>query len=180
MKKSLLISSIAGALTLIFLAACSSSITNTNDTPAVAKTAGNKSTTHVLLKDDKLNAVYQQYALLRDALTKGNIKEARFASNAIEAGAREIKDGESLITSASRITATANIEEQRITFSILSNDLLKLIKQSGIDKGELYVDYCPMALADKGAIWINHEKAIQNPYFGEKMMTCGEIRETIN
>lgn len=32
---------------------------------------------------------------------------------------------------------------------------------------------------DKGAYWINGDKSIRNPYFGEKMMTCGEVKETI-
>jgi len=36
-----------------------------------------------------------------------------------------------------------------------------------------------MALNDKGGYWLSNEKAIKNPYYGESMMACGEIKETI-
>jgi len=36
-----------------------------------------------------------------------------------------------------------------------------------------------MAMNDKGASWLSASKQIKNPYFGEKMMTCGEVKETI-
>jgi hypothetical protein len=39
--------------------------------------------------------------------------------------------------------------------------------------------FCPMAFEGKGAYWISGSKIIQNPYFGKKMPTCGEIKETI-
>ncbi|MBO9729584.1 MAG: DUF3347 domain-containing protein [Chitinophaga sp.] len=141
--------------------------------PAPATVAG------VQLKDDQLNALYQQYAQLTAALVKGDAKEARFASNAIEAGAREMKSATQLGVSAAKITATADLEAQRTAFATLSNDLLALIKQSGLQTGQLYVDFCPMALNDQGAVWISSDKTIQNPYFGEHMLTCGAVKETI-
>lgn len=169
-------------LTSIILAACSN--VHTNDT--AAKEEGKVATTEsippaagVQLKDDKLNALYQQYVQLTAALINGDVKQARFAGNAIEAGAREVDGGERLGTSAAKITATADIEEQRAAFSTLSNDLVALVKKSGMHTGQLYVDFCPMAMNDKGAYWLSSDKAIQNPYFGEKMMTCGEVKETI-
>jgi len=170
------------ALALIFLAACSNVHTNDSGSKEDSQVVAAENATPVAgiqLKDDKLNALYQQYVQLTTALTQGNVKEARFAGNAIEAGAREVKGGESLVASAAKITATADIEEQRAAFSALSNDLVALIKQSGLHSGQLYVDFCPMAMNDKGAVWLSGDKAIQNPYFGEKMMTCGEVKETI-
>jgi hypothetical protein len=131
------------------------------------------------LKDDKLNAVYQHYVHLTTALVNGDAAEAKVASNAIEAGIKEVPGGQTIAANAAKITAAADIEAQRTAYSALSNDFIALVKKSGLSTGELYVDYCPMALNDKGAYWLSANKEIRNPYFGEKMMNCGEVKETI-
>lgn len=133
----------------------------------------------VAIKDDNLNAVYQHYVHLTTALINNDAAEAKIASNAIEAGAKELEGGSSIASSAAQITAASNIEAQRTAYSKLSNDMITLVKKSGVSNGELYVDFCPMALNDKGASWISSTKEIRNPYFGEKMMNCGEVKETI-
>lgn len=133
----------------------------------------------VKLKDDELNAVYQHYVHLTTALTNEDQAEAKIAANAIEAGAKELKGGNNIATNAAKITTASDIEEQRTIYSSLSNDMIGLVKQSGMSSGEVYVDYCPMAMNDKGAYWLSSKKEIRNPYFGDKMMTCGEVKETI-
>jgi Cu(I)/Ag(I) efflux system membrane fusion protein len=35
-----------------------------------------------------------------------------------------------------------------------------------------------MANSNKGAYWLSLEKEIRNPYYGQAMLTCGEIRDT--
>ncbi|PSL24045.1 DUF3347 domain-containing protein [Chitinophaga ginsengisoli] len=133
----------------------------------------------VQLKDDKLNAVYQHYIHLTTALINGDEAEAKIASNAIEAGAATVDGGKTLGASAAKITAAKNIDAQRTAYAALSSDFISLVKKSGLNSGTLYVDYCPMAMESKGAYWISSNEAIKNPYFGEKMMTCGEVKETL-
>jgi hypothetical protein len=133
----------------------------------------------VNLKDDKLNAVYQHYVHLTTALINGDAAEAKIASNAIEAGIKDVPGGASIAANAARITTAGDIESQRAIYSTLSNDFIALVKKSGLSSGELYVDFCPMALNDNGAYWLSSNKDIRNPYFGDKMMTCGEVKETI-
>ena len=133
----------------------------------------------VSVKDDKLNAIYQHYVHLTTALVNNDVAEAKIASNAIEAGAKEMTGGTSIATTAAKITNAADIEEQRTAFSTLSNDFIALVKKSGLSSGELYVDFCPMAMNDKGAYWVSAKKEIVNPYFGDKMLNCGEVKETI-
>jgi Cu(I)/Ag(I) efflux system membrane fusion protein len=36
-----------------------------------------------------------------------------------------------------------------------------------------------MADNNKGANWLSTEEEIRNPYFGEAMLTCGEVKSTI-
>jgi hypothetical protein len=31
----------------------------------------------------------------------------------------------------------------------------------------------------KGAIWLSETKEIKNPYYGKKMLTCGNVKEEI-
>lgn len=133
----------------------------------------------VALKNQDLNAVYQHYIHLSTALTNGDVSEAKVASNAIEAGAKVVEGGSSIAASAAQITAASDIETQRTAFSKLSNDMITQVKKSGLSSGELYVEYCPMAFNDKGASWLSSSKEIRNPYFGEKMLNCGEVTETI-
>ncbi|MBO9634021.1 MAG: DUF3347 domain-containing protein [Chitinophagaceae bacterium] len=131
------------------------------------------------IKDDMLDAVYRQYASLTTALVESDMAKAKIAANAIEAGAKELKGADAVGTAATRIAAAKDIEAQRVAYSDLSNNLISLVKKAGMHGGELYVDFCPMAMNDKGGYWISGIKEIRNPYFGDKMMKCGEVKETL-
>ncbi|MBA4058359.1 MAG: hypothetical protein C0490_26815, partial [Marivirga sp.] len=48
-----------------------------------------------------------------------------------------------------------------------------------LSMGILYLEYCPMANNNEGAYWLSNEKEIKNPYFGDKMLKCGSVKETI-
>lgn len=137
-------------------------------TPAVAQ-----------IKDDMLDAVYQQYASLTTALVESDMAKAKIAANAIETGAKELKGAEAVGAAAGKIAAAKDLEAQRVAYSALSNDLISMVKRSGMNVGELYIDFCPMAMNDKGGYWISGIKEIRNPYFGNKMLKCGEVKETL-
>lgn len=117
--------------------------------------------------------------IVTTALTNGDAAEAKIAANAIEAGAKDFSGASGITTAASKVTAASDIETQRTAYSGMSKDMAALIKKEGLSGGELYVAYCPMAFNDKGATWISGSKEIRNPYFGEKMLRCGEVKETI-
>ncbi|SEW51740.1 DUF3347 domain-containing protein [Chitinophaga arvensicola] len=133
----------------------------------------------VRLKDDKLNAIYPHYVKLTAALINGDVAAARIAGNAIATGAGEIAGSNAVAAAAAKITASADLEAQRNIYAGLSNDLIALVKKTGMDSGALYVAFCPMAMNDKGASWLSAENEIRNPYFGEQMLTCGSVKETI-
>jgi len=141
----------------------------------------------VTIKDDRLNAVYQQYVHLTEALVKGDMTNARIAGNAIQAGmnetaqtgAKETTESALLKASAEKIAKASDIESQRKAYAGMSAELIALVKKAGVANGELYVSYCPMVFDDEGASWLSMDKKILNPYFGDKMLTCGEIKETI-
>jgi hypothetical protein len=43
------------------------------------------------------------------------------------------------------------------------------------DRGQLFVQHCPMAEAD----WLQLEAKTRNPYYGSAMPDCGEVRRTL-
>jgi hypothetical protein len=73
---------------------------------------------------------------------------------------------------------TSDIEHQRERFADMSEGMYAVVKAFGGGK-TLYHDHCPMAKNGKGAMWLSETKEIKNPYFGEKMMECGEVEEEI-
>jgi Protein of unknown function (DUF3347) len=79
----------------------------------------------------------------------------------------------------SEITGSDDIEAQRTAFSALSENLYKSIKAYGLGTMTAYQEFCPMAFNDQGAYWISESKEIRNPYFGDKMLTCGRVTEEL-
>lgn len=178
MKKSIL--TILTLATALFIASCGNSTTKEESEEGHdhATTEG-VAPVGVQVKDATLNAVYQEYLNVNLALVNSNEEEAKIAANTLALGAKELANGASILSSAIKITEAGTIKEQRAAFSDLSNALIILVKEAGLTSGEIYVDYCPMALNDAGAYWLSSEKGIKNPYFGASMLTCGETKETI-
>lgn len=71
-----------------------------------------------------------------------------------------------------------NIDLQRAAFSTLTTNLTKIFTEQ-IKGGKLYKQYCPMAFDGEGAFWFSEDEEILNPYFGNKMLQCGEVKEII-
>lgn len=166
------------AITII-LAACNNKKTEEKKEVVAKETVAVETTNEVSLKNDQLNAVYQQYLLLSDALVNSDLATARETSMALELGSRALPDGEKLTGLAAKITAASDIEVQRTLFSSLSNEMIAKIKAIGLRSGEVYIEYCPMAMNDKGASWLSNQKLVRNPYYGDSMLDCGEIKETL-
>lgn len=80
---------------------------------------------------------------------------------------------------SAQIAGTQEVEEQRSQFDFLSQALIKTVKAFGILEDTLYVQYCPMAIDNKGAYWISEQETIRNPYFGQAMLTCGSTEEVL-
>lgn len=77
------------------------------------------------------------------------------------------------------IIGSSDIEAQRTSFSALTDYLYKSIKAYGLGTGTAYYDFCPMAFNNQGGFWLSESKEIRNPYFGDKMLTCGSVTETL-
>lgn len=166
---------------LTVLAACGGNATQQSEEkqPAAESTAPAAAPAGVVLKNDALNAVFEHYEKLTEALVKGDASAAKISAAAIETGATAADPSGKLAEAAKTIGAAADIKSQRDAFSALNDTFIGLVKTSGLSSGELHVEFCPMALNDKGAHWLSRSKDIRNPYFGDEMLTCGTVEETL-
>jgi hypothetical protein len=169
------------ALAMILLAACGGGNSNAGQESAATHEdhAAEAPAAPVKLKDEKVNAVYQHYVHLTTALINSDSAEAKVAGTAIAESTKEVANAGAIADNAQKIAAAPTLAAQRELYALLSNDVITLVKSSGLSSGQLYVDYCPMANNDKGANWLSAAKDIKNPYFGDEMLNCGEVQDTI-
>lgn len=141
----------------------------------------------------QLGQSVQVYLELKNALVSGNEKASAAASvqlvellekidqNALSGAARTFwEEKERFLVKHAKLNLEAdNVAERRENFRYISQALIKTIAAFGVPSQKVYVDYCPMANSNKGAYWLSTEKDIKNPYFGEAMLTCGEVIQEI-
>jgi Protein of unknown function (DUF3347) len=142
----------------------------------------------------QLSAVFTTYITLKEAFvaTDAAKVKAEAATVAKSLSATDMK----LLTGAAHndwmaylgvmegslkeMQATDDIEVQRTAFKNLSDNLYKSIKAYGLGGATAYYEFCPMAFNDTGAYWLSDNSTIRNPYFGDKMLSCGKVEETLN
>lgn len=126
--------------------------------------------------DGMTGKVFQNYQQIRVALVNSNPDEVNLAAgNLAESFAGEREEMKSM---ALAMADTKDIEKQRELFSQFTEKVEPLFKES-ISEGAIYKQFCPMAFEGKGGYWISNAEEIRNPYYGDKMLKCGKITETI-
>lgn len=141
---------------------------------------GETAETTAEFSDEVTGEIYAFYAKIKDALVASDAAKAKAAASDL-AQKTEAENAEDLgeITSAAKdIASTEDVNKQREAFSKLTAAMGDVL-ESSIASGEIYKQFCPMAFQGKGDYWYSNTKEIYNPYFGEKMLKCGRIEETI-
>jgi len=82
--------------------------------------------------------------------------------------------------SAKGILGEVDIENKRKDFELITDALYNLIRTVKYSGKKVYYNFCPMAFNDKGAYWMSTESEIRNPYFGNKMLTCGNVTDSLD
>ncbi|MEZ5059641.1 MAG: efflux RND transporter periplasmic adaptor subunit [Saprospiraceae bacterium] len=91
-----------------------------------------------------------------------------------------MKEMKAIKAHTTKMKEASDVEIQREQFDFLSQALIKTLSAFGVAKDTFYVQHCPMANENNGADWISNEKKIRNPYFGDKMLTCGTVKTVLN
>lgn len=86
-----------------------------------------------------------------------------------------------LMAKAEHIQHLADINAERELFETYSTAIINLVERFGISSAstDVHIAYCPMAFDNQGAYWLQTNKDILNPYFGDMMLQCGEITKSI-
>lgn len=139
-----------------------------------------------------LTAVFDNYFLLKDALVKTDAKDAMAKAKELLESVNEVKAAslskteqatwlkmnKKIQANVQKMAATADIKGQRALFVVLSSNMQIVLKASKYSQ-PVYAQFCPMANGGKGASWLSKEKGVKNPYYGNQMLTCGSVTETI-
>ncbi|WP_028890639.1 efflux RND transporter periplasmic adaptor subunit [Tenacibaculum sp. 47A_GOM-205m] len=143
---------------------------------------------------EQLQKAYDGYIGLKDALVKTDANAAKTSAENLqkeltlvdmklltneEAHKQWMQLIPALKSSNIEIAKTTDVDTQRKYFKVLSEHFIVAVQSFGINE-VAYKQYCPMADSDKGAYWLSKEKQVLNPYFGDMMLKCGEVKETIN
>ncbi len=75
--------------------------------------------------------------------------------------------------------AITTIDTARARFERMSEGVIALQRRFGHRGSETWnLAHCPMAFDNTGADWLQRGTQINNPYFGDQMLRCGEIRDS--
>jgi membrane fusion protein, copper/silver efflux system len=126
------------------------------------------------LKDDQAEIAAAGYQTLHDSLSgveKGALSPARLKEwQALD---------KQLMNRSMAAMKESDIKELRKHFEAVSEAIIALERAFGHSgKNSHYVMFCPMALENRGASWLQESEGLLNPYFGDSMLRCGETKET--
>jgi Cu(I)/Ag(I) efflux system membrane fusion protein len=143
---------------------------------------------------NQINNLFNAYIVLKDAFVLTDVKKVKTQAaltlskyNKVamkllkkpEAHQIWMKESKLIQTALNTIIKEQSIEKQRFDFIALSDSMILLATTFGVND-TIYVQHCPMANGHVGADWLSLEKEINNPYFGDKMLRCGSVEQTLN
>ncbi len=163
------------------------------DEPKESATATPQNTLEADLRSE-LRTVLTAYLAVKDALAKDNPSDAVTQAKALRSALGKVTRDKlqthqraayaplaaKIDQNAASISGVNALKDQRTAFIPLSEATIALVKTFNILETPIYQQFCPMANQGKGADWLSTEKAIKNPYYGKSMLTCGNVKATIN
>jgi hypothetical protein len=135
------------------------------------------------VKPEYGQTVLQQYLHLKDALVSSNVQEARDAAKLMYMHLDVLKH-EAIVKPLVEIIENEDLALQRERFYSLSQALQVALEANddeviNADREPLFIQYCPMAFGNHGGTWLSAEPNVLNPFYGDEMLTCGVVRDTL-
>lgn len=168
-------------LSIILMASCQDKKSKQSveiDTPSEVKKA-EKKTADVAdqgFKDGMTGKIWHNYLQIKMALTNNDANTVKDIAGVMAESFSS--DREEMKSLAQKISETDNTEKQRELFADFTEKAGPMFEEA-LSKGTIYKKFCPMAFNNKGAYWYADVEEIKNPYFGDKMLTCGKVEKTI-
>jgi hypothetical protein len=171
-----LLKSIAAICILSTFVACTQSApkSSTSEQPIAQK-----ATDTIQLKDTQQDDILKRYFRLKDALVASNAPNAQKEATTLTTSLKASPAFTKSVSMSDSIAKTSDLAKQRSTFTNLSNQLIAQFSKTLVLKGSFYLQFCPMANEGNGGYWLAAEQEVRNPYYGDEMLTCGEVKRTI-
>lgn len=169
-------STIKMAFAIVFtfsVASCGNSQSKSQETEEKAATKATN--------QEPAQKILSAYLNVKDALVETDGEAASESAGTLVAALNKM-EGElidKIRFDAEHIAETKEASHQRDHFNTLSDNIYQWVKANGTNEATLYRQYCPMAFNNQGAFWLSSSKEILNPYFGDRMLRCGSVKETI-
>jgi hypothetical protein len=167
--------SVAGISILTMFVACTQSApkSSTSEQAVVQST-----TDTIQLKDTLQDEVLKHYFSLKDALVASNAPDAQKEATTLTTSLKASPAFAKSVRICDSIAKTSDLAKQRSTFTNLSNELIAQFSKTSLLKGSFYLQFCPMANEGNGGYWLAAEQEVRNPYYGDEMLNCGEVKKT--
>lgn len=140
----------------------------------------------------EINKTLDIYMKLTDSFVKTDLAKAKINAKELSSyikknllnnssfkNSTHEKEIASIYKLANRILETSDIEKARKEFSNISVLMINLITETNVYDKDLFVLKCPMSSVGDSAVWLSDSKKILNPYFGDKMLKCGFVKNII-
>ncbi|MDF3129445.1 efflux RND transporter periplasmic adaptor subunit [Kiritimatiellaeota bacterium B1221] len=128
----------------------------------------------LMIDQEAAKEILPAYLELQKALANDDFENAQAQVKAMMAVTGH--EGE-LAEFVHRMLNASNLDALRLPyFDQLSMAMIDSLKEPS---APLYRMHCPMANEDKGADWLQASEDLRNPYFGDMMLRCGEVKETL-
>lgn len=126
---------------------------------------------------EPLPAVLDSYLKIEAALAKDSLDGVVPAATAIS----KLADGDTgkalpaaIGAQAGALARAKDLAGTRAAFKALSAALIQQLEQAKAQTDRYYQVYCAMAQAG----WLQDNRTVANPYYGQSMARCGEIKKT--
>ena len=123
---------------------------------------------------EQVRQIINQYTDLKNALVLSDFKASLSAYNRVNSLLNQLNGGQ--FKSSNQIN---DIDDLRDEFILLSEEMIAIAKASNPTDTKLYVQRCPMADRGEGARWLSFSNQIKNPYYGDAMLKCGSVVDSI-
>ncbi len=141
----------------------------------------------------QLNEMNNHYFTVKNALVSGEMKMAKNGAKLLLSQLKKVdmnlvkgdahlfwmKKSMVIEEQSQRIFDAPNIAIQRKEFRNLSVPIIEVTKAFGIGDSS-YEMFCPMTYNKEGGSWLSMEKEVKNPYYGQKMLNCGEVKQQLS
>lgn len=141
---------------------------------------------------NQVNTLTASYLELKNALVESSVESSSAAASQFLANIKAFNSGDLPDDQKdfyeSRVEAMSNdlrfmaqnkeLEKQRDHFTVITKNTYALVKAVDTEQA-LYYQYCPMAFNNNGGYWLSAQQEIRNPYFGDKMLKCGSVTESL-